>query len=229
MVLKGLAQCSKGQEDRDLLKPDWWYNWGVGDLSDPTFVPMLYNGYAESGLPFGYSGYVLVFNEPNNPSPFGCDVPYYPESVTRYAVLANLYPHAKFIVGGVSAWDWSWIVSFHKMAVRCHLRLPVGYAIHGYANDYGTLTQMFSWWKYAHDKIKTITSASEFWVTETSDMHGNPSVLETIYNKIVSYNFERMAVYTNQQPEGANYAIDKRVDLVKDNNLTPLGIKYTEL
>lgn len=226
ITLKGLAQCSGGQRDRDLLNPSWWYNWGVGDLSDPAYVPMLRSGIPDINLPADYSGYVLVFNEPTNPEPFGCAMPDYMEGITRYAVLAHLYPNAQFIVGGVSAWRWYWLVKFHKMAVRCKLSLPTGYAIHGYANDYGTLTQMFTWWKTARNQIRSITSTSEFWVTETSDMEGNPAVLKTILEKVDAYEFERVAVYTNQEPKGAPWAISYKVDLLNDTGLTPMGIAY---
>jgi hypothetical protein len=228
MILKGLAQAWGDPADIELLKPDWWYNWQVGDLSDPAYVPMLRNGLADINLPEDYSGYVLVFNEPNLPEPNGCNIPDYMAGIVRYAVLAHLYPDAKFIVGGVSAWKWGWLVRFHKMAVRCKLRLPTGYHIHGYANDYGTLKQMFTWWITARNQIKAITHASEFWVTETSDMEGNPAILKSILERISAYGFERGAVYTNRQPEGAGWAINKAVELVDENGLTPMGITFVE-
>jgi hypothetical protein len=228
MTLKGLAQAWGDQSDRDLLKSDWWYNWQVGDLSDPAYVPMLRSGLPDANLPMDYSGYCLVFNEPNLPEPNGCNLPDYMVGIARYAVLAHLYPDAKFIVGGVSSWKWGWLVRFHKMAVRCKLRLPAGYAIHGYANDYGTLPHMLGWWKAAHDQIKAITATSEFWVTETSDLKGNPATLMAILAKIKVYKFERFAVYTNRQPEGAGWAINKAVEMVNEDGLTPMGITFVE-
>jgi hypothetical protein len=228
MTLKGLAQCYGGQEDRDLLKPDWWYNWGVGNLSDPNYVPMLRSGTPNVNLPANHNGYVLVFNEPTNPEPYGCHIPDYMNCLCRYAILTYAYPQAKFIVGGISSWKYAWLVSLHKWIVRCKLRLPAGYAIHGYANDYGTLTQMYTWWKTAHNQIKVITPASEFWVTETSDYRGNPATLKKILAKCTYYKFERVAVYTNRQPIGAGYACTSKVEMVNDNGLTRMGLAYTQ-
>lgn len=228
MALRGLAQCWGGKEYRDLLKPAWWYNWGVSseDLNDPTYVPMLRSGFPNLNLPVSYSDYLLIFNEPNNKEPFGCNMPDYMVGICRYAILTSVYPKAKFIVGGVSAWKWGWLVNFHKMARRCQLRLPTGYSIHGYANDYGTTPHMIGWWKAAHDQIKAITSGLEFWITETNDMHGNPVVLTAILSSIDLF-ADRVAVYTARQESGAGYAINSKVEMIDDNGLTALGRVFT--
>jgi hypothetical protein len=227
--MKGLAQAWGGQEDRDLLQPLWWYDWGLGGQSYPDYVPMLRNGLPSEELNTDYNGYVLVFNEPNLPEPNGCNLPDYMVAVTRYAILTNIYPQAKFIVGGVSSWKYTWLVSFHKMVVRCKLRLPAGYAIHGYANDYGTLAQMFKWWKTAHNQLMKITPSLEFWITETSDIKGNPVTLKKIINNITIMKYERYAIYTNRQPEDAGWTINKNVEMVNDAGLTPMGTAFTEV
>jgi len=225
MTKKGLAQVWGGY--RDVLKPQWWYDWSpVPD--DPTKVPMLRSGLPNVSLPVDYSDYVLVFNEPNVHEPNGCWVPDYMEGIARYAVLAHVYPQAQFIVGSVSAWSYSWLVRFHKMAIRCKLRLPLGYAIHGYAGDYGTLATMFGWWQKAHDQIKAITPGLEFWITETGDMKGRPTVLKAIWAKALALDADRAGFYTDRQPD-APWAISKGVEMINDSGLTPIGEAFVEL
>ena len=50
-------------EDIARMDIDWWYAWGSNQSTDPKYVPMSWCG-ENPNLPSDYSGYVLVFNEP---------------------------------------------------------------------------------------------------------------------------------------------------------------------
>jgi hypothetical protein len=68
---KGLAVADTSHmEDIDTLGAAWFYNWGVSADNVPItadFVPMLWRGNPSPYIQSDYEGWLLVFNEPNQP------------------------------------------------------------------------------------------------------------------------------------------------------------------
>jgi hypothetical protein len=141
-----------------------------------------------------YSGYVLLFNEPNNIAPFGS--PILPEEgAVLYQILRNKYPLAKWVIGNVSAWAFDWLVKFDKACGG-----PDGHAIvsawgmHGYVEAQITAQQLISWWTQAHSIL-----GGTFWITEWADTLGNVKNDDTIVKFFEAQAWiERYAYFTNR-------------------------------
>jgi hypothetical protein len=176
----------------------WYYNWYK---SSPTaaslaglgiqFVPMSYAG-EDPELPADYSGYLLVFNEPDvsgqaNLTPS--------QAADRYLALAAGYPKARLVVGGVSAWlEWggwytcldeqghyiqSWTSCFLKEFERRGVPQlkPQYWHAHAYLNEglagYGYLTP-----ERARATLEGLhaKTGGTYWVTEYAEVHGDTAV-----------------------------------------------------
>ena len=219
---QGIGMAYPYFEDFNTLQVSWFYVWGTdqGYLSDSRYVPMSYAG-EDPNLPINYSGYLLVFNEPNNPQPYGAGIT--PQVASdRYRILGNKYPNAKFVVGGVSVWDsvyyGNWLSTFRSLCSDC--KAPYAYAIHGYVESWITADQLKIWWTKHENELGKI------WITEFADTLGRPQVLWELISWIKTQpNIERYAVFTNRAigneswyPQGWN------VQLVgNDGNITALG------
>lgn len=226
MPLKGLAQAGGHPEDLDTLGCQWYYQWGtnVSLLSDARYVPMSRDGKLVS-LPIDYSGYLLVFNEPNVKEPNGCDTKV-SLALCRYARLVEEYPQAKMIVGGVSYWDKStsepWIKSFRDGLSSYGAPKPYGYHFHGYKLSNNTTVNIEAWWKKMHDWMSL-----PIWVTEYNAVSGSTNDLKklTEWIKLQPW-IERYACFTNRS-SGEPWAIGDGVNLVNNNGtLKPNGAYY---
>jgi len=161
---KGLALTGSQPGDVELVQADWWYVYSVWDvgLNYSSYVPMLYDGTPDPLLPSGWSGEVLVFNEPvlQNIEPV--------LGAGRYLELLDEYPNAKFIVGGTVEASTEWAREF--LVYIDEEDYPERWAVHHY---------------YAYDETLAIQNIMNFyelvktplWVTEfgsiTADHEAN--------------------------------------------------------
>ena len=226
MAIKGLAMAGGHPEDLDTLRCNWYYTWDCdpGNLSDPRYVPMSRDGKMVV-LPVGYTGYLLVFNEPNVKEPNGCDTKA-TVALCRYARLAEEYPQAKMIVGGVSYWDKStsepWIKAFRDGLKGYGVPKPYGYHFHGYKLSSNTTTNIEAWWKKMHDWVKL-----PIWITEYNAISGSTKDLQkmTEWIKLQPY-IERYACFTNRS-NGEPWGIGDGVNLIDNQgNIKSNGVYY---
>jgi hypothetical protein len=190
-------------KDIESLGVQWYYNYsGSSPISIEMasvgiiFIPMSYDG-EDPKLPTEYTGYLLVFNEPDVRSQANLNQR---QAVDRYLALKNKYKKAILVVGGVSAFvenaGWyscvdskgspisdvdgrpikSWISCFMDEFERRGItdQIPKYWHAHAYLNE-GTDA-------VGHLKIEaamqTLTSLHEktggnYWITEYSDVTGN--------------------------------------------------------
>ena len=226
--MKGLAMAhSEYQQDLSSLSVSWFYNWGVDQnlLKDSRYVPMSRCGEAVK-LPKGYSGYLLVFNEPNNQEPYGCGISP-ATAISRYKALVTVYPKAKMVVGAVSAWDsvyaGNWLKTFVSQVKSNKLPTPYAYALHGYREEWITVKNLESWWT-SQQKL----TGTKIWITEYNDVSGNLTNIKTLTTWLQSQSWvERYAIFTNRS-NGESWSIGSGVNLVdwKKGTLTSTGSYY---
>lgn len=218
----GLAMAYDEPTDLSSLKAGWYYNWSPnGDAPGAEFVPMSYSGET-IGLPADYSGYLLVFNEPNLGAPNGCGLS--PQAAAgQYAALRESYPRAKFVVGGWSVFASSWASSFvHELKER-NIPLPERWHAHAYTEAWITPSKAQ---KFLSDFQKL--TGGKYWITEYGSPAGVLRDFQSMTDWFLAQSWiERIAPYTNRQPAGAAWAIGSGVDLVDlDDQLTDIGKFY---
>ena len=227
MPLKGLAYASDFPQDLRALACDWFYTWS-GFSYQLGRVPMSRAGLPVPDLPADYPGWLLVFNEPNQPEPFGCELSP-TDALTRYAALIDTYPQAKMIVGGVSPinakgeYGHNWLYFFNLKRKAANLKPPAGWAMHGYVQNWITPAHLFSWWTKARALV-----AGRFWITEFGDISGSLRAFESLVIWLKAHSWiDRYAAYTNRQPEDQPWIISPHVELVySDGSLKPNGLIY---
>lgn len=197
---KGLAMAYPVyQEDLQRLGDNvWFYDWASNHYNNPNYVPMSYKG-EDPNLSFEYSGYILLFNEPNGEVPYG-----YPinvsDGVSIYAGLIQEYPHAKFVVGNVIFWgSWNdWIVDFKNLCQQQGISVPNYWGLHVYLDTKGyedyftsfTINELTA----LHDQI-----GGTFWITEFADIHANILMDDRLIQIFESHNWiDRWAYFTNR-------------------------------
>jgi hypothetical protein len=197
---KGLAFAQNYPEDIATLGCAWYYDWqcNPAQLSDPGYVPMSRDGLMVS-LPADYSGPLLVFNEPTGKEPFG-----YPitaaDAAIRYRALRLAFPLAKFVVGGVSAWDCNvtgsgtWLKDFKRIIACLGCPKPYAYHVHGYVEDWIKVGHLKIWWTHQQSVV-----GGKLWISEYNDVSGNAANLHALTDWIKSRTWvERYACFTNR-------------------------------
>lgn len=170
MPIVGLACTYRSEDDFARLGTKLYYHWSCDPslLWDPRYIPMSRNGDMPD-LPEGYSGYLLVFNEPNVSEPGGCDMT--PEQCAPlYDAICERYPAAKIIATGLSYINWngyigSWIDDFIPLIKI----LPYAWSLHAYYDNYGMHHEALEEWIIERHE----TLGTEIWVTEWADTSGN--------------------------------------------------------
>lgn len=179
-------------------------------------------------LPASYSGYLLVFNEPNNPEPYGH--PLEPaEAARRYEAIRAALPSARLVVGGVSAWAIDWVRGFLENVTR----QPRYWHTHGYVERYADSTryitpaQLIAWWKALHR-----LTGGAYWITEFGSCRG----WVADYKALISWMkrrpwIHRCAAYTSRQSVKDPARICSGVNLINwtTGRLTAAGRYYRSL
>jgi hypothetical protein len=227
MAIKGLAMAENFPQDLDTLGCSWYYVWGCNQASlvDPRYVPMSRDG-SMVDLPDDYSGYLLVFNEPEAREPNGCNTK--PTvGLCRYKSLVERYPLAKMIVAGVNQGNGfkgeTWIKVFRDGLPDYGLGKPYGYALHGYRDNNHSVSAIENWWKKIHDWVNL-----PIWITEYNDTKGRAGNLKSITEWIKKQTWiERYACFTNRSNDEP-WAIGSGCNLINwdTGQLTASGKYY---
>ena len=231
MQYKGLAMMHpEFRQDLTSLKVSWYYTWGTSQdlLNDSSYIPMSRDGSIVN-LPNNYSGFLLVFNEPNNPEPYGCNITPI-VAIERYRILGNKFPKAKMVVGGISCWDSAysgdWLKTFCSLLKTQKLPKPYALAVHGYRESWITVSDIKSWWVKQQKIVGT-----KVWITEMGDTEGNVANLKSLIDWIKKQSWiERYAVFTNRSNHEA-WSIGDGVNLIDWNTgkLTAIGEYYASI
>jgi len=170
-------------------------------LLDPRYVPMTGKGELPAGFPRDYDGHLLVFNEPNNPEPYGRDINPV-DGAGIYARLKDELPDAKLVVGGISAWcdvagfpaTYDWVIPFLAELDRLGVDHPDTWHIHGYAEGWITSHEIIEWWRL-HRQL----TGAEYWVTEYGAPNGSLEdfIAMTEFIKQAGW-IKRYAAFTNR-------------------------------
>ena len=220
---KGIAMSLNIRSDVDLLDADWWYYYGNNpnpiDLLDTRYVPMLQQGAITANVPVDYSGYILVFNEPDLQ---GWALYSPQEAYDQWQVLRSHYSQAKIVFGNISHLGLWWIEDF---MVLCDTDCPELWGIHCYPwNDWQPCIDFLT---PVYDIIGT-----EMWLTETqATPDGNPRLLLDIMEWANETPWvERFAVFGNRDMSGEVWWPSSWGDvaLVEDDQLTELGRVYKD-
>ena len=222
---KGIGIADGNIHDVQAVGAEWWYSWGNGDLYDPRFVPMDFTG-RQWFLPAGYAGWVMVFNEPENPEQSNLTAS---EAVVIYGEFIQRYPQARVILGNVGLWGPVWILNFQVLLEEAGLPRPAGWGLHGYVEPGITAEQVIAFWAWFRATI--VRPGEQLWVTELATVYGLPGELGRLISW-ASQNADRYAVFTNRVDDSAwwypaNWPHPPRLALVDGGGLlTPLGEYY---
>jgi len=222
---KGLAMAYFVPEDLITLGVSWYYTWNVYQPNmPPGFVPMSRNG-EDPNLPLDYSGYVLLFNEPNNIEPYGH--PITPENGAQiYIGFVEKYPKAKWVVGNVSVWSWDWLADFRD---NCgNYKLPDAWGIHAYIEMFIDLTTTKMLLNAAHNNL-----GGKFWITEFADTTGNVKNDDRLTDYFYNTSWiERWSYFTNRATGSESWYPKywNKVQLFdfETNELTAIGEWYAK-
>jgi Glycosyl hydrolase catalytic core len=207
-----------------------WFssNWSP-DLENKfpnQYVPITRCGLPSelAGLPSGYSGDLIVFNEPNLPEPNGC--PLSPDQANaRYWTLRRLYPQARMVVGNPSLWpmgligEWKWMSAFAALIRDVP---PYAWGIHAYDEAWINTTVIAN----ALNDFVSSHQADRIWITETGVCSGDKGEAARLIQLLRGVsNIERIGFYTDEQPAGVPWGIcDGRTNLFRNGSLTDIGI-----
>jgi hypothetical protein len=174
----------------DLLGVSWYHYWGpCGKKDDARCVPMSYAGELVDGLSNNYSGWLLVFNEPELVSPAGSNISV-AKAIIEYTALREAYPLARMCVGNISQSGLAWLQSFGQSCQS----IPDAWGIHAYTSDQTNTDVAVKFIEDTHSLL-----GGNYWVTEWADLNGNVSRNETMRQYLNSIPWiDRWAYYTNR-------------------------------
>lgn len=181
-------------------------------------MPLSWSG-SKGELPSNYSGYLLVFNEPDNREQ-GNLKPIL--AASQIKALQYSLPNAKLIVSGVTQFGTGWLDEFGKNLGDYK---PVGYHIHSYIFPGTDLTYIQTGW---FPQVRHYCNG-EIWLTEFADlMETGKELLEFVVSQpwITRYAWfaNRMIGNESWYPKGW----PNNPSLInKDGELTSYGKLYT--
>jgi len=223
----GLTDSHNIIGDVDKLNCGWFYDWActVAYLPDPRYVPMSYSGRLLTTLPVGYSGYVLMHNEPDTTGQDNYHSP--SEAAAQVLAMHTRYPNARLIVGGTTQFGYDWLVSFKALLGTYQ---PEGYHIHAYVfpgspgDPDATIDYLKEGW---FPQVLSVCTG-QIWITEFAD---------TIHltNELLSYIqslpwVTRYAWFANRMYGTESWYPDWPINpalIDEGGNLTPFGEMYT--
>jgi hypothetical protein len=214
---KGLAMAMPPSTDAALLDVSWRYSWRPRDPfpnSQGQYVPMTWDG--KPVMPEGFSGNLLVMNEPNVPHQLNISPS---EAAVRVNVLRENYPQARLIGPNHSVFAVNWIREFlTKETFDC-------YGIHCYIEGWVTVEKAIELMTEQHE-----LTGGTYWITEYGSMRGDLGEFKAVTEWFMEQPWiERIAAYTNRQELGAWWAISSGVELVREDKLTEIGTYYASI
>ncbi len=210
----GLALADPAhREDIQTLSAEWWYDW------TPTGqVPMLWGGNPSDAIPADYAGNLLFLNEPNLESQSNVTPQ---EAVAKLAIARARYPHARIIGCGVSVWATYWTSAFYAAGGKVD-----AWHVHAYTEEWITPEVAQS-----YIQIHRNITGGTYWITEYGSPVGSLDDFRAMTEWFRAQPWiERIAAYTNRQPDGVPWAIGAGVEMVRDDGtLAPIGDYYRGL
>jgi hypothetical protein len=196
---KGIGMAYMYPEDLIRMKADWWYVWGGCPTNTPSgCVPMSYDGESPN-LPLSYSGYVLLFNEPDNPPPFGGTLTP-KEAIVKYMKLCDEFSNVKWVVGNVNIFYRMWMHDFWslcKATPGCIMPKYLGWHIYISTENEAKHLHLF-----LDGMQKLEFPNTRWWITEFADITGNISNDDIMVNEFKKRDWiERWAYFTNRASE----------------------------
>lgn len=223
---KGLAMSYPNQNDIANLGNIWYHVWGTCPEKETKCVPMSWCG-EDPNLPINYSGYVILFNEPESETQ--CNIT--PErGIDYYMILQSKYPHVKWVVGNSIFWgEWkTWLIDFKTICENTKNCIsPAIWGVHVYI-------KCGAGYEYSHCRnfikreLESLHSfiGGIFWVTEFADIGGNIVSDNMILNLFEGIPWiTRWAYFTNRSNLTDPWILDGwKVDLFDLNTGEPTDI-----
>lgn len=218
---KGLAMSFPSQEDLTKLGDVWYYNWGACPLGATNCVPMSWCG-EDPNLPLNYSGYLLLFNEPEVETQ--CNIT--PQhGIDDYMFLKMKYPAAKFVVGNSIFWgSWQYWLNFFWDICNANKDciIPQYWGIHVY------ISGNTDWIPYIDAQLTRLHKrlGGTFWITEFAEINGNINTDNALVSLFLHTPWiARWAYFTNRSQATDPWVINGwKVDLFDWNTGEPTDI-----
>jgi len=180
-------------EDLERMGASWYYNWSP--TIAPNCVPAFRMGDVP-GFPLDYSGYVLLFNEPNNPEPYGHPIPP-DEAVVIYMQLYDTYPRVVWVVGNVNIFYRHWMIDFWRICKETPgCVMPEYLGFHVYIDNDEDAAHLHLFLDGMH---KLEFPNTKWWITEFADVYGgiyNDALILSEFRKRAW--IERWAIFCNR-------------------------------
>lgn len=231
---KGIAMVQpQFQEDLTNVGADWYYTWTPYPqvYDDPKHIPMTRCGLYDDTFPTDYAGYVLVFNEPDNPEPFGCDLSI-AVLVDRYIAFMDAHPNVIPVAINSGFIHWKYNEAFILGLIERDYPLPQVWGFHTY---YEYIYTGWQWDMSLSFKIREIEKLAghpiEVWITEHAVPSGNVADFQHTLDYFSQWpQITHVAVFTNRAmydepwwPE--NWPVELFND---DGSYTPMGEVYRD-
>jgi hypothetical protein len=152
------------------------------------------DGYLPQNFPSSYSGYLLVFNEPNVPEPYGCGIS--PSvAAARYLGLLQRVPDASLVVGGLNIWGVDWFRQFLAACMALGAKWPVYFHAHGYMEQGITASEVILRFHQLH----AMGGGGNWWITEHGAPGGTLDDFKTIVGELErTWWIQRHAAFTDR-------------------------------
>ena len=129
----------------------WFYDWGAtsANLANPYYLPMSFSG--EDRIPAGYTGTILVFNEPDNSGQANLTPV---KAAAAYKTFRANHAPARLCVGGTTMLrSVNWLTAFIAELNRQNIPLPACFHMHSYIEGDLTVSN-------AHAALHVVASQS---------------------------------------------------------------------
>lgn len=213
-AIKGVALADWAYKEPDLaaLDASWYYGWSEAcAATDSRCVNMV----RQMQMPAYCYPVLLVGNEPDQVEPWGHPVAP-AEAAIRVQAIEAACPDTRLVVGNAyPLWLEAFLDAYPTYSGALGLHLYCGYE----ANN------CIAWARYAR-----ALTANEMWVTEWNCLYCDAAEFKALLMEL-SYNFARIAPFTNRQPPEAyeqGWGL-RGADLVNaDGTLTANGQVYAD-
>jgi hypothetical protein len=214
----GLAMAVVACADLSALNVDLYHTWGPrSSCSGADFVPMLWSGLPEESLDPGYSGWILVMNEPDNPRQLNISPA---EAASRMATTRAHYPNAELLCCGTLSYHPDWLAEFVSYG-----QLPDLWHYHAFVEGPYSVADIQAQLAQLH-----AITGGDVWITEYAVMDGDLADFQALTEWMSAQPWITVIMpYTNRQVNGEWWAIDPRVELVSpEGGLTPTGAWFRD-
>jgi hypothetical protein len=186
---KGIGMPYVNMGDLDKVGASWFYDWSSSHHIDPRYVPMSWGG-SDPNLPLSYSGYVLLFNEPDRAEQANISPA---DGLALYKIFYWKYPQVKWVVGNV--FYAPWLYQFQALCTaEPDIPMPAAWGLHVYVNGADHMERMLDYLEDAHNLL-----GGDFWITEFADVFGDVYVDNGLVHYFQTHDWiKRWAYFCNR-------------------------------